>query len=414
MVYDAHAKRVAIKAIGTVESNLNYSAVNYADPITVGIMQWFGVRAANILFRIKTETPSVWTGIPSSVEASMSAHPATDSWWNARYLTRAEGAALKPVLANSVAIQDNQASSDLDAYVSVATRNGMDKDNNTQAMLFFFTMYHQSPVQALRVLSSAGPSSSIQRLYAVCLNNSVLGRYRTRYTTARDIILANDDSGVGTSTPPTPDAPGGDDGTGTSRAVGNIKLIERNGDQLIITQRDGTRIFAVPTGNERWIVKADENVGAPVPDPPDEPTGGDDDAKRAALLAWMVARSDSFAYAQAPGRLDPDASGLTDCSGLVHRAYKDVTGLFVGTWTGDQHDRGRLVATGSGVPDVSSWKVGDLVFIDWSGGGIDHVEMYAGDGKVWGHGGPDNGPDLQNVNYMFANVHYWKVKRHLS
>ena len=36
MAWDATAKKVAIKAIGQVESSMDYSAINYNDPITVG------------------------------------------------------------------------------------------------------------------------------------------------------------------------------------------------------------------------------------------------------------------------------------------------------------------------------------------------------------------------------------------
>ena len=49
MAWDATAKKVAVKAIGQVESSMNYAAINYNDPITVGLAQWYGTRAAAIL-----------------------------------------------------------------------------------------------------------------------------------------------------------------------------------------------------------------------------------------------------------------------------------------------------------------------------------------------------------------------------
>ena len=67
MTYDATAKKLAVKVIGTVESNLNYGSVNYNDPITVGIAQWFGTRAAALLDRMEVENSSEWYGVEPSV-----------------------------------------------------------------------------------------------------------------------------------------------------------------------------------------------------------------------------------------------------------------------------------------------------------------------------------------------------------
>ena len=53
MAWDATAKKVAVKAIGQVESSMNYAAINYNDPITVGLAQWYGTRAAAILNRMR-------------------------------------------------------------------------------------------------------------------------------------------------------------------------------------------------------------------------------------------------------------------------------------------------------------------------------------------------------------------------
>src|SRR5690349_2635882 len=110
MTYDDNAKKVAVKAIGTVESNLNYVAVNYNDPITIGFMQWYGTRAAALLGRIRTENPSSWTGVESSLTTALDTHAANDgNYWNNRYLARDEGESLRPVLNNNKSIQNQQA-----------------------------------------------------------------------------------------------------------------------------------------------------------------------------------------------------------------------------------------------------------------------------------------------------------------
>ena len=50
----------AMYVIGEVESNWNWTAVNYNDPITIGMMQWYGTRAAALLNRVKNEMPTAY------------------------------------------------------------------------------------------------------------------------------------------------------------------------------------------------------------------------------------------------------------------------------------------------------------------------------------------------------------------
>jgi cell wall-associated NlpC family hydrolase len=57
--------------------------------------------------------------------------------------------------------------------------------------------------------------------------------------------------------------------------------------------------------------------------------------------------------------------------------------------------------------------LGDLIFFDWKGGGVDHVDMWMGGGMLIGHGGPDNGPDTYScAPRISAAVKYW-VRRHI-
>ena len=89
MAWDTEAKKLAFKAIGTVESSLRYNAVNYNDPITVGVMQWFGTRAADILNRMRLENPSSWTGVAASINNDLQNKPTTSAnrtWWESREL----------------------------------------------------------------------------------------------------------------------------------------------------------------------------------------------------------------------------------------------------------------------------------------------------------------------------------------
>ena len=71
MAWDEAAKKLAIKVIGTVESNLKYDAIYYVDPITVGIMQWYGTRAANLLVQMKATPAWATSGVAASLDTDL-------------------------------------------------------------------------------------------------------------------------------------------------------------------------------------------------------------------------------------------------------------------------------------------------------------------------------------------------------
>ena len=96
-----------------------------------------------------------------------------------------------------------------------------------------------------------------------------------------------------------------------------------------------------------------------------------------------------------PARLDPEAYGGTDCSGLVRWAYGKF-GYDVGTWTGDESHAGREIARGH-YPSEIPWdemQPGDLILMTanyWDNYDFDeylcHIEIYCGDGTMIGHPG---------------------------
>ena len=182
MAYDDHAKLLGVKVIGTVESNLDWDAINYTDPITVGFVQWFGTRAASILVRMKTTEH--WTGVAVSLDNDLNNVPSNSNWWTTRYLTAGEGATLVPVLNACDFIQVDQMQTDMETYKTVAIGEGMDPDTDTAAMLFFFTAYHQSPASALDVIAVTGPHPTLIQIRDATLADPVLGAYSTRYNDA--------------------------------------------------------------------------------------------------------------------------------------------------------------------------------------------------------------------------------------
>lgn len=124
-----------------------------------------------------------------------------------------------------------------------------------------------------------------------------------------------------------------------------------------------------------------------------------------------------FAYSQEDGRLDPVNSGYGDCSSTIWAAYNQAAGIDVGTWTGDMAGKGTEIASGSGEIPLDKMAPADLVLMCHYGydPSFDHVELYMGDNKLMGHGGPGNGPTWKQdaVAYMNGEA-YWCIKRHLE
>jgi murein DD-endopeptidase MepM/ murein hydrolase activator NlpD len=295
MTYDATAKQLAVKVIGTVESNLDYSSVNYNDPITVGIAQWYGVRAAAILTRMRNENGSAWYGVQPSIDSQLAATPATDPYWNTRYLTQSEGVSLLGVMDRNHGIQNAQLTEDLDVYKAVAVAHGMDPDANTAAMIFFFAMYHQGPAYALDVLAAAGPTASLDALFTACLANPVLGQYGGRYRTARDLIVTGDLTGT-TPTPPPP----------ATVPNANARYIQAAGNKLMVHFENGEQLLFYPTTAGMYVPRA----GTPDPTPV-QPAPPADHGEWLLPLAGAVTISSSYGPRPTP-------PGSADINGGFH------------------------------------------------------------------------------------------------
>lgn len=437
MTWNEKNKKIAIKVIGTVESGLKYDAINYNDPITIGIGQWFGTRAAGLLAEYYQRNKATWDGVNNTLVNRIKTVPATDSSWNSYYVYRSDGAWLQPYLVKLPVLQDNLMLADLDKYLNTAKSLGMDVDNNTEAFIMWACAYHQSPRQAMRIINNYGPSLNLDQMHKAIMADGVLGRYANRYNTALAIIKSGDTSGVGSQL------------SGSTQPAGNGIQIGANGQQRI---RTSDRKFVLQEGNygqmDLWVGQtyvpahsanghyywrgvipgAIEDLDVNVPQvAPDADGGGDggggggggagDGSAGAKALAWMKSRIMKFRYRQAPGRLDPDRSGFGDCSSTIYRAYMDTSGINPGTWTGDMYNRGTaVIPRGRGAMSAAQQamlKPGDVIVMSWGGGypHTDHVEMFVGPGQTIGHGGDGPGPHINNIS-MLSGTAWWTVRRH--
>ena len=85
--------------------------------------------------------------------------------------------------------------------------------------------------------------------------------------------------------------------------------------------------------------------------------------------------------------------GFSDCSSSVRAAIKAAAGIDIG-WNTDQQIRNRgrgiIVEEPNGIPDERLLKPGDCLYFRGNDAhimSVGHVEMYAGGGKLRGHGG---------------------------
>lgn len=418
MTWDNAAKNLTAKVITRVESGLRYDAINYRDPITVGAFQWYGTRAAAVLRRMRTENAAAWTGVAATINSALDSHSDSDSWWNGRYLSTSEGNSLKPVLFNNKAIQHNQALIDFEAYKNAYVRYGGNADANTQAMIFWMTMWHQSPVNAATVLRNAGATANIDRLYSYCINNSVFDGHISRYSEARTLIKAGDSSGInlfgagsGTPDPIDPLDPGGDATPAEGQVIqANLNYIRKHGNELQLVMNDGSVLIAYPRQANYWAFKSEKVTGYPlqpgeIPPADDTPpvTGTTPGDK---ALAWMMANQGRWAYGQGPGRLDPFTSGYGDCSSITYLAYKQAANILIGTYTTPQSSFGTLITNDrESIRNGVGMLPGDLIFYRSSSSSNpnpwDHVEMYTGNAlkqTIGQAGSKDPGPTLSAMN----------------
>ena len=411
----------AMYVIGQVESNHNWAAINPSDPITLGMMQWYGNRAKGLILLGKQDDP---TGYNQYFAGTTAAHQAeADADMSYYYVNQNDEQAWHSwaVTDNNHKFQQAQWESDFTTYQGVCDSHGF-PSQNIRERIFFMTMYHQSPSAAFRVLGSVSGTASLQLLHTTALNDSVLRNYPSRYNTAYDMLVNWD----GTSAPPDFGQVGDSPATGGNPSGNNITSTSAQGRYIslvgdILQLHDGATILQFyRTGSQTWT---NGGSAASTPISGGQTGGGTETGSGAGakVVAWVAARVGKFAYSEAlAGRLNPDQSGYTDCSGLWWRAYQDVTGVDVGTNTGLMATRGSRVAISSSdsiTSAISKSKAGDLLLLTWSGHNprYDHVEGMVSDGqdKTLSHGGPGNGPNYFVASQEMGMASEWEIRRYV-
>lgn len=146
-----------------------------------------------------------------------------------------------------------------------------------------------------------------------------------------------------------------------------------------------------------------------------------------AMLAWQKAHAGQLHYSETANTrlLYETAADLltpTDCSGnfiRLHRHYVSAAMFKDVTYTGNLIDHGVQITTSKTIARTGAGCVaGDGFLFDFVGAGTPtHIAMYAGNRKIWNHGGPgfdDMGPDLWDLAPNVDAAHHVWVHRYVD
>ena len=128
--------------------------------------------------------------------------------------------------------------------------------------------------------------------------------------------------------------------------------------------------------------------------------------KQQALVDKMMSVKGQLQYSQV--NRNPD-TGSGDCSSTVQWAYKNVLNVDPGSWTGAQEVDEDLYTVANDVNDPSKLAKGDLILYR-KGGQSSHVEMYAGDNQMIGHGS-GMGPKVKSLMQTMGSQSVAMVRR---
>ena len=118
----------------------------------------------------------------------------------------------------------------------------------------------------------------------------------------------------------------------------------------------------------------------------------------------MAKHENAFGYTNDWRRKDPERYGWGDCSSTIAQAYLQCAGIRLGERSFNIATQGRSIAythTWRDL-DLDALRTADVICMGWStgpfAGRISHVELYAGGGYTWGHGGPGRGPRFHRLS----------------
>lgn len=394
MPFTQEQKMFAYYTIATVETHCNYALTNQSDAITLGILQWYGVRAYRLMAAMKANAQDAFAKLSTRLQNLTNA--GENQNWNSIYLQNDDrnSWAAAAALDSCKKVQDDTAVSDIEGYIDQFNGFG-GSDSNVKTYIMWMSAWHQGPRYAQQCMQSVGVNASLDSAYRAILSNAVLGRYSNRYTTVYNQLKNWD----GASNPPDFGQVGGSGDTGTDPggSIGGgtlenqIKYIQAWGNSLVVVGKasKSEKLVCYNTGMDIWVPShgtVTENPGA-------GGGGTGDPADFTAMKKLWQDNASRWNYSQGPGRLNPESSGYSDCSACIYWAANKATNNkynWIGTWTGAMQKNCKLIRHGTNADlkiSTDEIRPGDIILIDYGGDGqSDHVDWYFGNGEVWGAG----------------------------
>lgn len=390
--------------IGTLESNLMWNFVDYDDPIRLGIIGWTGGDAARLLDSLDTVDKS---NLSTTLLDDLTTYADTDPFWSTRFLTKDECNSIIEALGTATAETKERTlfADTLDYFANVMSTWGCNPNGtiaSQKAFIFLAAVFNVNIGVAASICSAVGGTASTLDIYNAIMNKPAISSLRDwgqakallDAWTGSEPTVTGDTGNVWTD----PGSPG-DGGTFITQVESQIQRIGMTGQQLIVYGEDNQAgVVCYRLTNSMWVPTS--NTAAPPsptpeePPAPEEPTQpGDFEAMR---QLWYDHEGD-WSYGGGAGRLDPESSGYTDCSGCIWWAVNKIRpdiAAGLGNFTSPQSKAGTLVVEGQLSGDVTVdpaiLREGDIVLVSKSGnysaGGDSHVEWYFGNNVLWGAG----------------------------
>lgn len=399
---NAAVESEALVVIGTIESEYTWNKVDYAAPLKIGVAQWTDSAAATLLDNLPSSDKA---HLSQSLIDNLTNYTASDPFWKSRYLDVTEANSIVEALSSyqAEAYQTNIFNSMLSDYADVMIEWGCNPDGSLserKTFIFLATIYHVNIAIAGSICSAVGTASTTQTIYDALMNKPDASNLRDWARVKA--LIDNWDGGLnpeqGSTDQPWIDAGSPGDGqTMIAQVESQIQKIGYTGQQLIVYGKDNPYgVVCYRATNNLWYPHGN-TAAPPTPTPitPPQPVTPATQSDFEAMRQLWYDYERAWSYGNGAGRLDPVASGYTDCSGCIWWAVNQIRpdlAESLGNYSTPQSRAGSLVAEGqlssTVTIDISILKEGDIVLVSKNGrytaNGDSHVEWYFGNDTLWG------------------------------
>ena len=424
---------MAFHLVADRESGHDWSSVEY-DPIgegmSIGIIQEYAYNIKPLMQIIDQNYPDVYKQhVPTQYQSDLLTR-ADDDWPGWRWpddLWQGVKALIDTDQGRASQIAHwNQLVS---SYTSWLDNHGYKLDS--KAWIYFISMYHQSPSNAIRVIDSVGGTSPrLEQLHNARARNSVLKAYSNRYNWQYQQLNAWDGESAPTDGCDISKTAGidwggsssggsGVDNGSTGTGIGGT--IIQVGDNLYLLN-GGSKTQFTKIHGQMWTRNgsAFQNGAVTGTPNPDGSFGNGNSNCDTVTWARTFLQQWHYIYGGARDLAGAQAAGGTDCSGFASIAFQVCRNVFIGWSTEDQSQSNTQVdvATAHSWGEVpwNQMRCGDLIYMtrDSSNyipsGGHSHVAIYTGTGTMVVDAGGGNIPKERDIT-TWSNPSFIKVRR---